>query len=38
MTNGANFLVDGKAQPSEIGFKKRRMEEFARRHIHAGCA
>lgn len=38
MTNGPHFLVDGKAQPSDIGFKKRRMEEFARRHIHAGYA
>ncbi len=38
MTNGPHFLVDGKVQPSDIGFKKRRMEEFARRHIHAGHA
>ena len=38
MTNGPHFLVDGKAPPSDIGFKKRRMEEFARRHIHAGSA
>ena len=38
MTNGPHFLVDGKVQPSDIGFKKRRMEEFARRHIHASCA
>lgn len=38
MTNGPHFLVDGKAQPSDIGFKKRRMEEFARRHFRAGSA
>ena len=38
MTNGAHFLVDGKAMPSDIDFKKRRMEEFARRHIHASCS
>lgn len=33
MTNGTHFLIDGKAQPSDVSFKKRRMEEFARRHI-----
>lgn len=36
MTNGAHFLVDGKIQPTDIDFKKRRMEQFARLHIHAG--
>lgn len=38
MTNGTHFMIDGKVQPSDIGFKKRRMEEFARRHIHASLA
>lgn len=36
MTNGAHFLVDGRVQPSSVAFKKRRMEEFARRHIQRG--
>lgn len=34
-TNGTNFLIDGRTQPSDLGFKKRRMEGFARRYIHA---
>jgi len=32
MVNGANFFdADGKARPSGIDFKKRRIEAFARR-------
>ena len=38
MTNGTHFLVDGKAQPSSLDFKKRRKEEFARRHMHGSGA
>ena len=33
MTNGANFMVDGKIMPSDINFKKRRMEAFANQFI-----
>lgn len=35
MTNGANFMVDGKIAPTGLDFKKRRMEDFAKRYIHA---
>lgn len=38
MTNGTHFLVDGKARPSSLDFKKRRMEEFARLHIRASSS
>jgi hypothetical protein len=34
MTNGANFMVDGKIVPSDIDFKKKRIEAFAKQHIH----
>lgn len=33
MTNGANFMVDGKIVPTDIDFKKRRIEAFAQRFI-----
>lgn len=31
MVNGANFFVGGKVVPTTVDFKKRRMEEFAKR-------
>ncbi|HRF87875.1 MAG: TIGR03619 family F420-dependent LLM class oxidoreductase [Cellvibrionales bacterium] len=34
MTNGANFMVDGKIVPSDIDFKKKRIEAFAKQFIH----
>lgn len=33
MTNGANFMVDGKITPTSIDFKKQRIEAFARQFI-----
>lgn len=33
MVNGANFFVDGKLLPSTLDFKKKRMEEFAKRFL-----
>ncbi len=33
MVNGANFFVDGKVVPTDIDFKKRRMEEFANQFL-----
>jgi hypothetical protein len=33
MTNGANFMVDGKIVPTSIDFKKERIEAFARQFI-----
>jgi alkanesulfonate monooxygenase SsuD/methylene tetrahydromethanopterin reductase-like flavin-dependent oxidoreductase (luciferase family) len=33
MVNGANFFVDGKVAPTTLDFKKRRMEQFARRFL-----
>lgn len=34
MTNGANFMVDGKITPSTVDFKKRRIEAFAKQFLH----
>lgn len=36
MVNGANFFVDGRVVPTTLDFKKRRLEEFARRYLPAG--
>jgi probable F420-dependent oxidoreductase len=33
MVNGANFFVDGKVVPTDLDFKKKRMEEFARQFL-----
>jgi len=34
MTNGANFMVDGKIVPTDLDFKKKRIEAFAKQFIH----
>jgi hypothetical protein len=34
MTNGANFMVDGKIVPTNVDFKKKRIEAFAKQFIH----
>ena len=34
MTNGANFMVDGKIVPTDLSFKKKRIEAFAKQFIH----